>query len=104
MNKVVIISTVGLIYDGITSVIVSYLEAMDKTDLEIYVVNTIKSEPKILDRITDLGCKVVDLPSRKTETLSYFIQLTDFIKKIELILCMRMVIVQLLLLNYLLDI
>ena len=35
MNKVVIISTVGLIYDGITSVIVSYLEAMDKTDLEI---------------------------------------------------------------------
>lgn len=81
MNKVVIISTVGLIYDGITSVIVSYLEAMDKTDLEIYVVNTIKAEPKILDKIKNLGCKVVDLPSRKAETLSYFIKLTDFIKK-----------------------
>ena len=81
MNKVVIISTVGLIYDGITSVIISYLEAMDKTALEIYVINTIKAEPKILDKITNLGCKVIDLPSRKTETLSYFLKLTDFIKK-----------------------
>lgn len=33
MKKIVITSTVGLIYDGITNVIVSYLEAMDLQDL-----------------------------------------------------------------------
>ena len=32
---ILIISTGGLIYDGITNVIVSYLEAMDLTKLDI---------------------------------------------------------------------
>ena len=50
MNKVVVVSTVGLIYDGITSVVVSYLEAMNLNDLDIYVVSTIKSEPKVEER------------------------------------------------------
>ena len=55
MNKVVVVSTVGLIYDGITSVVVSYLEAMNLNDLDIYVVSTIKSEPKVEERIKKLG-------------------------------------------------
>ena len=60
MRKIVIVSTVGLIYDGITSVISSYLEAMDKTDLEIYVVSTIKAEPNIEEKIEKLE-KVLDM-------------------------------------------
>ena len=59
MNKVVVVSTVGLIYDGITSVVVSYLEAMNLNDLDIYVVSTIKSEPKVEERIKKLGCHII---------------------------------------------
>ena len=52
MKKIVITSTVGLIYDGITNVIVSYLEAMDLQDLDIYIVATIKAEPTIIERMS----------------------------------------------------
>lgn len=44
---ILIISTGGLIYDGITNVIVSYLEAMDLTKLDIYVAGSLKIEPGI---------------------------------------------------------
>lgn len=39
MKKIVITSTVGLIYDGITNVIVSYLEAMDLQDLDLSLIH-----------------------------------------------------------------
>ena len=39
--KVLIISTVGLIYDGITSVILECLRAMNREGFEFYVVSTI---------------------------------------------------------------
>ncbi len=81
MRKIVIVSTVGLIYDGITSIITSYLEAMDKTDLEIYVVSTIKAEPNIEEKIEKFGCKIVHLPSRKKNTVKYFISLQTFIHR-----------------------
>lgn len=80
-TKVLIISTVGLIYDGITSVITSYLQAMDLSDLDVYVISTIKEEKGIVKKIEKLGCNIVKLPSRKTQTVSYFINLITFIKK-----------------------
>ena len=81
MNKVVVVSTVGLIYDGITSVVVSYLEAMNLNDLDIYVVSTIKSEPKVEERIKKLGCHIIKLPSRKEETEKYFRKLVSFLRR-----------------------
>ena len=75
------ISTVGLIYDGITSVILSYLQAMDLTELDIYVVATIKVEPSIKEKMEQLGCHVVDLPSRRGDTLKYFSSLVSLIRK-----------------------
>lgn len=82
MNKrrVLIISTVGLIYDGITSVITSYLEAMDLSNLDVYVAETIKAESSIENRIMNLGCKIVNLPNRRTETLRYFMALQKFVR------------------------
>lgn len=80
-KKVLIISTVGLIYDGITSVIQSYLKAMDLSGLKIYVSGTIQVEAKIKKQIEGLGCVVIDLPNRRKETLAYVLALTDFIKK-----------------------
>lgn len=86
-KKVIIVSTVGLIYDGITSVILSYLQAMNLSKMDIYVVSTIKCEQSIKKSIQDLGCHIIELPSRKTETLKYAVQLTKFIRsqKIDVI-------------------
>lgn len=81
IKKIAIISTVGLIYDGITSVITSYLELMNKKGLEIYVISTIKSEPKIEKKLEKNACKIVYMPSRKDETIRYFITLIKFIRK-----------------------
>lgn len=87
MKKVAVISTVGLMYDGITSVILSYLEAMDRTDLDIYVIATINKEDSIVSRFEKIGCSIVDLPSRKSDTLRYFKSLVSFLKsnKIDII-------------------
>ncbi len=81
MRKVIVISTVGLIYDGITNVITSYLEAMNRNNLEFYVISTIKSEPKIEKRLKDLGCHIVRLPSRRQDTIHYLWALQSFIRK-----------------------
>lgn len=81
MKKIIIVSTVGLIYDGITSVMTSYLEAMNRENLDIFVVSTIKSEPKIEKKIEELGCKIVHLPSRRNSPVRYFFNLMRFIRK-----------------------
>ncbi len=81
IKKVAVINTVGLIYDGITSVIVSYLEAMECSGLEIFVIGTIKVEPEIEKRIKKLGCHVIYLPSRRDNILRYFFSLVKFIRK-----------------------
>ncbi len=86
MNKkrILIISTVGLTYDGITNIICSYLEAMDLTQLEIYLAGTIKVETSIKDKLELLECKVIVLPNRRKETLKYFIDLIKLIKDKEI--------------------
>ena len=71
-KKVLIISTVGLKYEGITSVILANLEAMKRDDLEIYLAGTIEVHPEIAEKITGLGCEIIDLPNRRTDTTAYF--------------------------------
>lgn len=80
-KKILIISTVGLVYDGITSVILSYLQAMDRGEMEIYIASTINCESAIRKKIEVLNCKVVDFPSRRTETIKYFFSLVSFARK-----------------------
>lgn len=86
-RKVLIISTVGLIYDGITSVILSYLENMDRSEFDIYIGATMKIEPFFRRRFNELDCNIVTLPHRKEETAKYFRHLYRFIKreKIEVV-------------------
>lgn len=81
MKKVLIISTVGLVYDGITSVILSYLQFMNLDGLAIYVAGTIDVKESIKKQIEDTGCIVVDFPNRRKDTFNYFIALCRFIRK-----------------------
>ena len=86
-NKVLIISTVGLRYDGITSVITSYLEAMDDSDLCIALIGTIKVEPNVRAKIEALGYKIIELPNRRTNTIKYFFALRNYVyqNKIDIV-------------------
>ena len=79
IKRILIISTVGLQLDGITSVITSYLEAMNRSDMEIYVAGTINIQQSIQKRLEAMGCWVVNLPNRQIETFKYFFVLQKFI-------------------------
>lgn len=81
MKKVLIVNTVGLIYDGINSVMLSLLEAMDKTDLQIYIAATVKTEQAIVNKYKALGCEIAIFPDRKENTFKYFCSLSSFIRK-----------------------
>lgn len=80
-KKILIISTVGLVYDGITSVLLSYLKAIDRTGLDIYVAGTIEVKPALRKQIEELDCRIIDLPNRRTETKAYALALAKFINK-----------------------
>lgn len=80
-KKVLIISTVGLIYDGITNVILSCLAAMNRDGLDLYIASTIQCEQSIKSRFEELGCKVVPFSNRRKEPSRYFFELVRFIKK-----------------------
>lgn len=87
IRRILIVSTVGLIYDGITSVILSNLQAMDRSGLDIYIASTIKAEPSIVDQFKSLDCTIVSFPNRRENTKAYFFALQKFIRdrRIEVI-------------------
>ncbi|MCC8155797.1 MAG: glycosyltransferase family 1 protein [Oscillospiraceae bacterium] len=45
------------------------------------LVGTIEVKPEIRKKIQDLGCTVLELPSRRTNTLNYFVSLVKVIRK-----------------------
>lgn len=47
----IIVNTVGLVYDGITNIMMSYIKTMDKNGMDIYIVSTIKAEPGIVEQL-----------------------------------------------------
>lgn len=80
-RKILIVSTVGLIYDGITSVILECLKSMNRSGMKFYVAATIDTRPSIEKQLADLGCIIVDFPDRRKQPLLYFWKLTCFIRK-----------------------
>lgn len=79
--RVLVVSTVGICYEGITSVILETLKAMDKSGLALYIVGTIRVEDDLRRTFEDLGCQIVEMPNRRTNTFRYFIELIKFIKE-----------------------
>lgn len=79
--KILIVSTVGLIYDGITSVIREYIKAINCEGLELYIADTIRTEETVRRELESEGCTLVPLPSRRSATTAYFLKLARFIKR-----------------------
>lgn len=84
MKKVFIISTVGLGYNGITNVVLSYLKAMDMSGMKVYVGATMQIEPEIKNKLKSIGCCIVYLPSRKKQTAAYFFKLIKIIREYQI--------------------
>ena len=82
MLKILIINTIGLKFEGITNSIVSYLEAIDRSDMEIdFAVVNQNFHPEMIEIIKEMGCDIHVLPPRKKNTFQYFIALRRLIRK-----------------------
>lgn len=82
MVKILILNTVGLDFEGITKSILCYLEATDRSDLEIdFALVNQNFHPEILEIIKRMGCSIHVLPPRKKNTFSYFLALRRLIQK-----------------------
>ncbi len=81
MIKILQVPTGGLVSDGIVSCIIEYMDAMDKSDMDIRVLATNNTEEKILQKIKDIGCDVVSIPDRKKNIFIYFWKLYKYIKR-----------------------
>lgn len=78
--KVLVISTVALEKNGITSVIVNLLQAVDKKDLHFDIVAIKKPLPEIQETLAALGCKIYVLERSLLRIPSYVISLSKIIK------------------------
>lgn len=82
MLKILIINSVGLKLEGITNSIISYLEAFERSDMEIdFALVNQTCHPKILEIIKEADCGIHILPPRKKKTFRYFLALFHLIRK-----------------------
>lgn len=79
--RILILSTNGLKYDGITSWILQTFELMDKTGIEVATVAWNGTDINILEKANSVGLTVYSVSSRKRDTRSYLRELSDVISK-----------------------
>jgi len=84
VKNVLIVNTVGLLYDGINSVMLSNLEAMDKEGLKIYVASTVREDSAVRRKYKSLGCRIIRFPDRKKHPVRYFFALSAAIRKLHI--------------------
>lgn len=83
MNKkrVLVISTVNLGFNGITSVIMNYYRNINRDKIQFDFVVCEEIHNSIAEEIKDLGGKVYNLPSRKKRTIKYLKELKKLVKQ-----------------------
>lgn len=82
MIKILVINTNGLNFEGISISIISYLEAMDRSDMEIdFALVSQDFNPDMLKIVKEMGCDIHVLPPRKEKTFGYFFALRRLIRK-----------------------
>lgn len=80
MKKILIFNNTGMGYEGMSSVIMNYLENMDKSDLEIVIATFSNTEKKLIDRLSKYS-KIIILPNRKKNLLKYIFSLKSELSK-----------------------
>lgn len=70
MKKILIINTVGFRYEGITSVILNYLRAMNRENLDISFLTYADTHQQLKEELDQLGRRV-EVPNRKQNVRGY---------------------------------
>ena len=70
MKKILIVPTLGLDLEGITSVIYNYTRSMDRSDLQLYFVTYGELKPVLRQRFEPLG-EILFVSDRKQSTVAY---------------------------------
>lgn len=82
MIKILIVTTVKVGYDGLTSHIFSYIKNMDKNGMQIDLVSARGIDEKIMPQLKAVGFhEIYRLESRDADQLKYFVQLTKLIRR-----------------------
>ena len=84
MYKILIISTVNITYNGIINHILSYMDAMDKNDIEIDLLSTSKEDNvdlKLKNKINNIFNHIYYFPYRKKHPFKYYKNLKKLIKE-----------------------
>ena len=71
--KLLWITTVEINYNGISDCMYQYLQAMDKSGMEIDILAVKPSNPEYEKRFLDLGCRVFHLDCRNSNPPLYTI-------------------------------
>lgn len=69
-RKILVVSLIGLTYEGMTSVIYNYCSNMDRTDLDINYIAFDNMEEELKRKFNDIG-RVLILPDRKKKFTRY---------------------------------
>lgn len=80
MKRVLIITTVGLDFEGITSVIYNYTNAMDKSDLQIDFLTFGNMKSELRDRFEKIG-NILFVSHRKKDVFMYIRDLKSVLKE-----------------------
>ena len=80
-NRVLMIDTAPMLFDGITAVMYNYIANMNRDDIVIDVVAINKLADKQKQQFLDLGCEVFELTCRNRNPLKYIFELSSLVRK-----------------------
>ncbi len=85
MKKILAVITTSFVqYGGLSSVMLNYYRAMDKTDLQIDFASTNSVSEALLSEVKSYGSSYVQLPARKN-ILMYILKLTSVLRTYDIV-------------------
>lgn len=78
--KILIINTVALKSNGITTVVYDLFKNMDKKDLTAEIAATLESDEAVMEGFNEIGVRVHNIPYRKNNLKKYCLELLKLIK------------------------
>lgn len=79
--NVLVINTCGIAVGGITTNMLEYIGALSDENIFFDIVVTIYHDQDVVTRFKNMGCGVIEMPNRKTDTLRYAEKLKKILKE-----------------------
>ena len=80
MKKILIINTIGMGYEGISTVIFNYLEHMDRNDFDFHFPIFQDTNTEIISKIRSLGVPHM-ISNRKQNLINYLLSINEILKE-----------------------